>query len=312
MFIRRLFLTGIGALALIGTPVGADEATEVPFEEGKRPPISEPGEMCCLVQKPAVLKKVTETVQVSPATFYYEEVPAQYELKDESVLIREAQKRATEHAAVLADKEVQQMVQEAYTELRVIPATFETVEQEVEIIPARTEEVYIPATFKKVTETIQVAPEHVRMVSADCGKNCYAVVKDEARSETIEKYVVDQPAKVETRTIPAVKRTIRVRKVKEPARVEKEEIPAQYEPLKTKVVAEPQKLTYEEIPAVYTTVKKEVETVPASQKKVELPAKTETLNKTIVEKPAQLVWRKYSKQANPVNKYGSVPGSPAE
>jgi hypothetical protein len=297
-------------------------AWDVPFEEGVLPPVQNVGDKACLKQKDAVVKRVKETVVVSPATFYYAEVPATYEWREEKVLVREATKAVTKTSSRSVSVVVPQLRREAYKELRVVPATFETVEETVVVTPEREEDVFVPATFKKVVEKIKVAEAHKQIVNVEDKKNCYTVTESAERFVQVEKLIVDKPASVEKRICPAVTKRVSVTRVKVPAHVEEVLVPAVYEDIKLRNI-EPTKLTLVDVPAVYATISKEFEVTPASKRRVDVPEKTETVVKSVIVEPATIKWKKVdgepvepaevvddSTSSSPiVTKYKSVPGS---
>jgi hypothetical protein len=293
-------------------------AAEVPFVEGTLPPVKDVGDRACLKQKDAVVKRVKETVVVSPATFYYEEVPATYEWRDVSVLVKEATKASVQAKSVSSSERVPLLKHEAYKELRVVPATFETVVETVVVTPEREEEVFVPATFKKVVESVKVADSHKKIVNFDGKKNCYIVEGTEEKFVQIEKLVVDKPAHVEKRVCPAVTKNVSITRVKTPAHVEEVLVPAVYEDVKVRNI-EPAKITLVDVPAVYVTISKEFEVTPASKRRVDVPEKTVTIIKDVVEEPASINWKTApgekiedsTSSYPPVDKYKSVPAAPS-
>lgn len=226
-------------------------------------------------------------------------VPAQYEVKEEKVLVRES-----------AEK------------VETIPAKYESVQETVTLQPAYTKLVPVPATYEKVTEKIEVSPSQTIWVT-NLGKNalpvsaatvaaakqagiradeavpgmCFKQYYKPAQFKTETKKVLIKEASEKVETIPAEYETVEEQVLISEASTKIVEVPATYETVTEQVLVEPAKTVWKkgsgpieridnttgeimclvEIPAKYKTIQKEVIKTPTTTKVVEVPAVYETV-----------------------------------
>lgn len=299
----------VGLCAVCGGTwaAAAGMADEIPFVEGQPLPAARPGEGWTLVRKPATYKTVTETVEVSPSTFYVESIPAKFETKDEWVMVAPEKKIGTAIPAKLKTEAIQHLAKEEFTRYEIAPAKFETVEEEVVIAPAHQEMVAIPAEYKTVTEQIEAAPARGYWMK-DGEKFCYREIP--AKYVTITKQVLEKEATTKMVDIPAKTMKVKVLKKVADAEAHKQMVPAEYQTLEKQVLEAPSSVAYEKVPAQFEVVHKEVMTEPAATRRVEIPAKFETVTKQVLDEPSKLVWRKVTcEPRDVVKKYEELPGA---
>ncbi len=189
----------------------------------------------------------------------------EYKEVEENILVKEASHKTIQVPAEYKDVEEEIVIKESSTKLVEIPATYKTIEEIVVITPETTEEVIIsPAKYDEVTEKILVHP--ARKVWKEVGKN--GVMKlveepEEYRNET--KQVLIEEEKRETRTIPAVTKTVTKQVVDTEARVEQQVIPAKTKKIKKQILVNDATSKTIEIPAEYRVEKKKIAVTPDKQ-----------------------------------------------
>ncbi len=226
-------------------------------------------------------------------------LPAQYQSKEEKVLVREA-----------AEK------------IETIPAKYEWVEQKVTVTPPETKLVPVPAVFEEVTEKVEVRPSQrrwltgmdkkalpaspvlmsaakaggVRLDEAEPGM-CFKEYYQEAQYKTEMQEVLVKEASEQVETIPATYETVEEKVLVKEASRKLVEVPATYETLTEKVLVEPAKTIWKkgggviekidnttgevmclvEVPAKYKTIEKQVVKTPATTREEVIPAVYETV-----------------------------------
>ena len=216
--------------------------------------------------------------------------PAQFETKDEKVLIKEASSKIEVAAAKYELVEEKVLVKQAAQKLVEVPAVYETKVEKVQIKPATT-------TWKKGRGLI----ERVDHVTGEI----MCLVEEPAQFKTVKKRVLKSPATTKKVEIPAQYITVKKRKLVTPASEKKIEIPAEYTTVKKKVQVKTasvgwrsvgtegpgdltgRKLCLTEIPARTKTVTKRVLKTPATTKKVDVPAEYRTVKVRKLVSPAQ-------------------------
>jgi hypothetical protein len=325
-------IRAIGMLAVVALGIGflanaqaedkkVNEVWELPFEEGKAPPKAGPGEIWCLVTKPAEYKTITKTVTTLPETFYYEIVPAKFEMKEETVVVEPEKKIPVVTPAKYETKTVQKLLKEATVRYEIVPATYEWVEEEVQVKSAGETLSVSQASYKTVTEKVLVKEAHKEWHKIDCDEqgviisrreskdDCYHLIEVPAQYQTVTKQVLTNDGAESKGTTAAQTQKIKVQKVKTPSEVKKVEVPAEYQTVTVQEMVAPATVTYQTIPAKTAQVKKSVQVAPESQVKRTIPVKTGTVTCQELASPATLVWRK--KKGDVVKKYGSIPGDVA-
>lgn len=221
-------------------------------------------------------------------------LPAQYQIKEEKVLVREA-----------AEK------------IDTIPARYEWVEQKVTVTPPQTRLLPVPAVYEEVTEKVEVSPSQrqwlnslrknalpaspvllsaakadgVRLDEAEPGM-CFKEYYQQAQYKTDMKEVLVKEASEQVETIPATYETVEEKVMIKEASRKLVEVPATYETLTEEVLVEPAKTIWKkgggviekidnttgevmclvEVPARYKTIEKQVVKTPATTRIEEIPA----------------------------------------
>ncbi|MCZ7645148.1 MAG: hypothetical protein M5U26_07665 [Planctomycetota bacterium] len=309
---RGLAAMGVLALVLSYGVRAADNADEVPFEEGKGPPAAKAGEGWCLVTKPAVYKTVTEQITVQPATHYATVIPAKYETKEETIQVAPETKVGSVVPASLKTEKVKVKVADEYESYEIVPAQWEWVEEDVVVKAASETLELIPASYKTVSEQVEIAPAK-KFWKTGKDNNCYCYCETPAKFATITKQVLDKDASTRSIPIAAVSKKVKVHKLVKPAEVKKVVVPAEYIEVDRAVVDKAATVAYTSVPAKFETIRKEVQTAPEATQRVEVPAKTETISKQELVEPAKMVWRRMKCDCGPVQaKYEEVPGTDIE
>ena len=225
--------------------------------------------------------------------------PAQYEMTEEKVIVKEA----TE-------------------EIIIEPAQYETVEQKVQVIPETKKLIPVPAQYKEVIETVEIKPAS-RMwktslkkkalpvsqvlldtikaqgvdLDAAVAKTCYKEYFQPATYKIVTEDVIVQNERNETEVIPAQFDTLEEKVEVIPAVKQVVEIPAEYEYVEEKILIEEAKTVWKKgqnpaqkisgatgeimclvnVPAKYKTIKKLVVKSPARTEVQEIPAEVQTL-----------------------------------
>jgi len=236
-------------------------------------------------------------------------LPAQYQTKEEKVLVREA-----------AEK------------IETIPAEYDWVEQKVTVTPPETKLVPVPAVFEEVTEKIEVRPSQRRWLTS-MGKNaipaspvlmsaakaggvrlqeaepgmCFKEYYQEAQYKTEMQEVLIKEASEQVETIPATYELVEEKVLVKKASRKLVEVPATYETVTEKVLIEPAKTIWKkgggviekidnttgevmclvEVPAKYNTIEKQVVKTPATTREEEIPAVYKTVKVKKLISPAQ-------------------------
>ncbi len=181
-------------------------------------------------------------------------------------------------------------VSPAYKKLRVIPATYRTVEEKVLIKEATRRLTYVPAVFetvevpyvsKEASRTLEVVPatfgsasktfeifpktakwEYTTLENCpsankeDCVVACF--VEYPEKTQTVNITTLAQDASTRENPISEVRATYKKQVVKTPARMEEVEIPAEYATIKRQVIDKPAQVIEEVVPAVTKTVTKTI------------------------------------------------------
>lgn len=236
-------------------------------------------------------------------------VPAQYETKQEKVLIREA-----------AEK------------IETIPARYEWVEENVTVTPAQSKLVPVPAVYEEVTEKVEVSPGQrqwltsmgkkalpvspallsaaraggVRLDEAEPGM-CFKEYYQAAQYKTEMKEVLVKQASQQVETIPASYAVVEEKVLVKEASKKIIEVPAVYETVTEQVLVEPAKTVWKkgggviekidnttgevmclvEVPARYRTIEKQVVKAPATTREEEIPAVYKTVKVKKLVAPSQ-------------------------
>ncbi|MBB5515813.1 hypothetical protein FHS89_001833 [Rubricella aquisinus] len=223
------------------------------------PPDPVPGQCYAQVTEPPQFETVQERVVDVPPTQTFEVIPA-----------------------TTRTEEIPVVVEEAYTEFRVIPPVYETIMETVIVEPARERTVTVPAEFRTVVERRPVRPAFRswrdcnrvfpvgsealggtflgNRVTADGGLQCLIEFPAEFETITREELVAPETTRVET--IPAVTKQVPRRVVVQPARTEEVVVPARIETVEREVIDTPERIEATTLPARFRTVERRVEVRP--------------------------------------------------
>ncbi|MBP6979076.1 MAG: OmpA family protein [Bacteroidales bacterium] len=181
-------------------------------------------------------------------------------------------------------------VSPTYKKLRVIPATYKTVEEKVLIKEATKKLVYVPAVFetvevpyvnKEASRTLEVIPASFGSASKtfevypktakweyttlpncpsanrdDCVVACF--VEYPEKTETIPITTLTKDASTRETPIGEIRATYKKQIVKTPARMDEIEIPAEYTTIKRQVIDKPAQVVEEVVPAITRTITKTI------------------------------------------------------
>jgi hypothetical protein len=195
------------------------------------------------------------------------------------------------------------------TEIKVIPATFETYTQEVMVkeatksytvvpteyvtktvevleAPERTETTVIPAKYETYTEKVLIRPAYItwKPGAGLYGRNVVAAKADADSAQSTGELLcrVEIPAQYDE-----VKRT----RLVQPARTDTKVIPAKYRTVKTSLVKAPARVVEEDVPAVYETLTLQKLVAPAQEQTIVIPATYRTVEKRVVTGGGGVEWR---------------------
>jgi len=315
---RLLPVIAVTMLGFAGFAAAVDSPDEVPFVEGQTPPQAKPGEVWCLVTRPATYKSVSEQVCTRPETFFKQTVPAKFETRDKLLEVAPAKKVLSCTPATFKTEKRTIVTQEECFTYEVVPAVYEWVETKIVVRPAYEECCVRPAEYKTVCEQILVAPARTEWRKVDCndknaqrseGKECFGLVEVPAVYQTVNKEVLVHEAERVATTVPAVEKCVRVHKKVKDAEVRKVPIAPESTCVDVTVVDVPSKVDTAIVPARSETIKEQVQVEAEKSIQVKVPAKVETVSHQVLDKPEHLVWvRTKCDCKGIVERYKSVPG----
>jgi hypothetical protein len=260
-----------------------------------------------LIPIPATYKDVTETIEVQPATLTWKTSLDKKALVVNKVMLDAIKIQGLDLDAATPNtcfKEIYKsasykteteevLVQNERNVTEVVPAEFETKEEQVEVVPATKEVVQIEAVYETVEEKILIEEEKTvwkkgknpaQKLSGATG-DIMCLVKIPAKYKTVEKQVLKSPASTEIKEIPAVVETIAVQKVIAEPTVKHTVIPAVYETVEKKIL---------ETPAEFKWVNSDTEGEEGWKETakqiclVETASKTKEITKTVIDTPASI------------------------
>lgn len=201
-----------------------------------------------------------------------------YKMKSITKMVKEASSKVEIVPAEYETVEEQVMIREAYDELEVVPATYEWVEEQVVDQPAYDRLEEIPAVYVTEIEKVLVSPAR-SVWKAGTETNVQKV--DEATGSVM--CLVEIPAVYETKT--------NKRMVKE-ATTRNVHVPATYKTVKRRVVktAETTRVV-NHVPAEFTTVKVSKLVKPETERLVEVPAEYEDFQVKELDQEGRCEWR---------------------
>jgi hypothetical protein len=202
-------------------------------------------------------------------------------------------------------------VKPASEQIHVTPAQYDWTTKQVLVKAASKKLVVVPATYKTVTKQVLVQPESKKMIPVA------------AQYSTTTERVVDVPAhtmwkrgtstipgalksRVDESTgevlclvdVPATYKTITKTVLVSPAKVQEVDIPAQYKTVTETVVDQPATTREVDIPAEYRTVRVKEVVTPSQVQKAEVPAEYKTVTSRTKVGDEHLAWRRVVCETN--------------
>ncbi len=246
---------------------------------------------------PATYETVEKTVLVKAASSRIKTIPAVYGTEEERIKIRNGQKLwrvglnsqdAPASQALLAAAGSQINLDSASVGMcfheHYVPATYETVSEQV-LVKAATEEVSVAeAQYQMVEKRVLVREASTKLVQIP------------AQYETVEDQVIDKPA-----------HTIWKKGRGPIQRIDEAtgeimclvEVPATYKTVKRTVLKSPARTETVEIPAEYDTVQVRELVSAASEQRTAVPAVYDTFDKQVLKQEAGFVWHEVSNTDHP-------------
>lgn len=283
----RQFLSKCLYLLLIVAPFGLSAQA---LSTAEYPPSANVGQCFARVLTPDVVQTTTEQVQDSPARTTQAIIPASYETQN-----------------------IRVQVKEATTGYRTIAAVYETVAEQVLVEPAREVLVSIPAKYETWTETVEIEPARLvwktgsGLYGRETTLNLRGISQNEmatgevlcrvmqpAKTRTVRRTRMVEPARTETQTIPAKYRTVTRQVVQTPPRVEEFTIEAMYADVPVQVMVQPERIIQNVIPATYRTVERQVVTKRGGMEWAEVLCETNASQAKIAEVQRGLVQSGYT------------------
>ena len=246
---------------------------------------------------PAEYSTVEETVLVKAASSRSETIPAVYGTETEEVKVRSGEKiwriglgkkDAPASQALLAAAGSQIDLRSATVGMcfheHFVPATYETVTEEV--------------LKKAATETVSIVPAEYQMVEKQVlvQEASTKLVKVPAEYETVSEQVIDKPAHTIWK-----KGTGPIQKIDEATGeiMCLVEVPATYKTITRTVLKAPARTETVEVPAVYKTVKVRELVSAASEQRTPVPAVYGSIDKQVLKSEAGFVWHEVSNTDHP-------------
>ena len=198
--------------------------------------------------------------------------PEQYENYTENVVQTAARTELRIIPAVTQEIEQRVVATEAYTTYETVPATYRTVTETITVRPATTRKVTVPAVYGTETEQVLVRAAHTVWKRGAPGPHdivvpgsLHAVATGEvlclvevpAEYRTITRQVVKQAETTREEVIAAETTTVTRQVIDQAARVIEHQVPATYKTIRVTTVVQPERTETIDIPATYTTVTKQ-------------------------------------------------------
>lgn len=198
-------------------------------------------------------------------------IPETYEIQTEQVL---DEPEHTEIRIIPAEYETvteRILVKEQSVTYSVVPPVYETETEQLLEMPERTETVVTPAEYETLTEKVLVRPAYVtwkpgsglfgRQASSEDNitlptGEILCRVEVPAQYDTVIRKRLKTPERIETKVIPARYRTIERQVLQAPARVVEETIPAEYADVQVQRLVTPERQETVVVPATYKTIEK--------------------------------------------------------
>ncbi len=236
----------------------------------------------------AAFKKGWESVQkrhvIDDPDPCYEEVivePAQYEEKEEQILLKEASTRIEVVPAVYTTEEKKLLIKKGYEILEVVPASFTTQTEQIMVKEPSERLEYVPPSYETVTKQVLVAPASTKWTKGRASRNCLSLNSEDckvwcltevpAQYKTVTKQILASPATTRSIPISAEYKTIARAVTQSPAQTKLRVVPGEYRTVKKQKLQSPATTREVEVPAEYTTIKKKKLVKDAVTKFVKVP-----------------------------------------
>ena len=203
-------------------------------------------------------------------------IPETYEIQTEQVLDKPEHTEVRVIPAVYETVIEQVLVKEQAVTYTVIPAVYEIETEQLLEVPERTETVITPAEYETYTEQVLVRPAYTTWKpgtglygrGASSGEDNITLPTGEllcrvevpAQYDTVTRRRLTSPERVETKVIPAQFRTIERQVLQTPARVVEGVAPAEYADIPVQRLVSPERQETVVVPATYKTVEKRIVT----------------------------------------------------
>lgn len=178
------------------------------------------------------------------------------------------------------------MVKEATTAYTVIPTEYEAQTEQVLESPERIETVVIPAQYETYSEKVLIRPAYTtwKPGAGLYGRNVTAAGADASTVVSTGELLcrVEVPAQYDE-----VKRT----RLIQPERTETKIVPAKYKTVTKQLVKAPARVVEEAVPAVYETLSLQKLVTPAQEQTMVIPASYRTVEKRVVIGGGSVEWR---------------------
>jgi len=226
-------------------------------------------------------------------------VPAQYEVNTEEVLVKPESENVEVKPATFDVAEKPVVEKEGFTKIKVVPAKFKEVIEEVEVSPANTQ--WVTSLGKKGIPAspalLAAAKTSGIPIQAAALGECYKEYYTPAKFEEIEKEVLVKEESEEIKVAEAQFEETEETVVVKEASKKKVYKPAEYEVIEEKIEVEPAKAVWKkgdgpitkidnstgeimcliQVPAKYKTIKKTVLKAPSVIDLVEVPEETQAI-----------------------------------
>jgi len=224
-------------------------------------------------------------------------VPAKYRIEELEVLVKEPKTEIKVIPAKYKVVEKKVSIREPSIKLVPVPAKYKTVTEKVLVEPEKTKLVVVPATYKTVTEKVLVEPEKTKLVVVPA---TYKTVTEKVlvkAAHTEWKRGRGEIEKIDNATgeivclveVPAQYKTVTKKVLVKDSYTKEVKIPAVYKTVTKRVVDKPAHTKEVKIPAVYKTITKEVLVTPATTKEVKVPGICKIVRTRVVDTPAKEV-----------------------
>lgn len=284
------------------------------------PPNAAPGECYARVWVDAEYKTIDEQVVAREASKKIDVIPASYETIEETVLVKAASSRIKTIPAVYGTEEERVKVRDGQLVWRVglngqdapasqalLAAAGSQIDLKSAVVGMCFHEHYVPATYETVSEQILVkaATEEVSVADAQyqmvekrilVREASTKLIQIPAEYDTVEEQVIDKPAHTIWK-----KGTGPIQKIDEATGeiMCLVDVPATYKTVKRTVLRSPARTETVEIPAEYDTVQVRELVSAASEQRTAVPAVYDTFDKQVLKQEAGFVWHEISNTDHP-------------